>query len=110
MPNQNNTQKPNPINKDYFPLLSLTNEFFVPHKDANHLNAQDVVYDLVKRAVSSTAATWLMFEERDGKMVNMANDDLIANMLFDIQTKLEMIEKILPLAFEGDANKKAVTL
>ena len=92
MPNQNK--------KPYNSLLGCTSEFFVPHSEANHLNAQDVIHDLLARAISTSTITWLMFEDRDGKMVNAANDNLVANMLFDIQTKLEMIEKILPMAFE----------
>ena len=92
MPNQN---KPK-----YNCLIGSTSEFFVPHSEANHLNAKDVIHDLLARAISTSTVTWLMFEYRDGKMVNAANDDLVANMLFDIQTKLEMIEKILPMAFE----------
>ncbi|MDM1763376.1 MULTISPECIES: hypothetical protein [unclassified Acinetobacter] len=108
MPNQNNTQKPNPINKDYFPLLCLTSEFFVPHKDANHLNAQDVIFDLVNSAKNMSIATWNCFE--DGEKLVMKGE-IVANLISEIQTKLEMIEKILPLAFEGDEkDKKAVTL
>ena len=84
----------------YNPLIGFTTKFFVPHSEANHLNAQDVIHDLLARAISTSTVTWLMFEDRDGKMVNAANDDLVANMLFDIQTKLEMIEKLLPMAFE----------
>ena len=99
-----------PNQKEYFPELCTTTAFFVPHKDSNHLNAQDVIHDLVARAISTSTVTWLMFEDRDGKMVNIANDDLVANMLFDIQTKLEMIKKILPLAFDSEDNKKAVKL
>lgn len=91
---------PNQIKKPYNSLLGCTSEFFVPHSEANHLNAQDVIHDLLARAISTSTVTWLMFEDRDGKMVNAANDNLVANMLFDIQTKLEMIEKILPMAFE----------
>ena len=51
-----------------------------------------------------------MLEEQDGRMVNTANSDLVANMLWDIQTKLEMITKILPMAFDSGDNKKAVAL
>ena len=86
--------------KPYNSSLGCTSEFFVPHSEANHLNAQDVIHDLLARAISTSTVTWLMFEDRDGKMINAANDDLVANMLFDIQTKLEMIEKLLPMAFE----------
>lgn len=104
MPNSN--QKPNPINKDYFPILCITSEFFVPHKDANHLNAQDVIYDLVGRAKDISTATWNCFE--DGETLTI-KAEIVANLIFEVQTKLEMIEKILPLAFEGDSNEKAVS-
>ena len=96
MPNQINSKKP------YNPSLCNTSDFFVPHKDSNHLNAQDVIHNLVANAISTSTVTWLMFEDRDGRMVNTANDSLVANMLWDIQTKLEMIERILPLAFESE--------
>lgn len=99
MPKQNKPLE-NQNEPKYNVLMGCTSEFFVPHSEANHLNAQDVIHSLVARAISTSTVTWLMFEDRDGKMVNAANDDLVANMLFDIQTKLEMIEKLLPMAFE----------
>lgn len=88
--------------KPYNSSLSFTPEFFVPHKEANHLNAQDVLRQLLEHSLSVTTATWLMFEEQDGKMVNTANDNLVANMLLSIQTQLGMVEKILPLAFQDE--------
>ncbi len=94
-----NTQKPNPINKDYFPLLCLTSEFFTPHKDANHLNAQDIVIDLVNSAKNISTATFNCFE--DGRDL-VINGEIVASLISDIQTKLEMIEKILPLAFQSE--------
>lgn len=95
MPNSNSK-------KPYNPSLCNVTAFFVPHPEANHLNVRDALHQLVTQSLSATTATWLMFEDQDGRMVNKANGDLIANMLFDIQTKLEMIEKILPLAFESE--------
>ncbi|MDV2440216.1 hypothetical protein QR665_12160 [Acinetobacter gerneri] len=90
MPNQN-TKKP------YNSKLGITDEFFVPHTDANHLNAQDVVCELVARAKDISMATFNCFEDGD-KLV--MKGEIVANLIYEIQTKLEMIEKILPMAFE----------
>ena len=97
MPNSN--QKPTPNNKDYLPTLCLTSEFFVPQKDANHLNAQDVLFDLVNSAKNISTATFNCFE--DGRDL-VINGEIVASLISDIQTKLEMIEKILPLAFQSE--------
>ena len=89
MPNQN---KPK-----YNCHIGCTSEFFVPHKEANHLNAQDVVESLVASAKDISIATFLCF---DGGNKLMIKDKIVANLIYEIQTKLEMIEKILPMAFE----------
>ena len=93
--------------KPYSPDLAFTPEFFVPHKDANHLDAQDVVHNLVSSAKNISTATYNCFE--DGRELAI-NAEIVADLIYELQTKLEMIEKILPLAFKRDANKKAVTL
>ena len=90
--------------------LAYTADFYVPHPNADLLDARDVIHSLVTQSLSATTVTWLMFEDQGGRMVNTANDSLVANMLWDIQTKLEMIEKILPMAFDSGDNKKAVSL
>lgn len=95
MPNQTN-QKPSSKNKPYFSKLGLQGEFFTPHKDANHINAQDVIVDLVGRAKDISVATWNCFE--DGKDLTIKGE-IVANLIYEIQTKLELIEKILPMAF-----------
>ena len=92
MPNQN-TKKP------YNPTLCFTNEFFIPHKDANHLNAQDVVCDLIARTKDISTATFNCF--KDGNKL-VIKDEIVANLVYEIQSKLEMIEKILPLAFQSE--------
>lgn len=89
MPNQN---KPK-----YNCLIGSTSEFFVPHKEANHLNAQDVVHSLVVSAKDISIATFQCFEGGNKLMIK---DEIVANLICEIQTKLEMIEKILPIAFE----------
>lgn len=94
--------------KEYSPKLCNTVDFFVPHKDANHSNAQDVVRNLVTSAKNISTATFNCFE--DGRELAIKGE-IVADLIHEIQTKLEMIEKILPLAFEWDEkDKKAVTL
>ena len=89
MPNQN---KPK-----YNCLIGSTSEFFVPHSEATHLNAQDVVHSLVASAKDISIATFQCF---DGGNKLMIKDEIVANLIYEIQTKLEMIEKLLPMAFE----------
>lgn len=101
MPNTN--QKSKIINNDYLPSLCITSAFFVPHKDANHLNAQDVIHSLVGSAKDISTVTFNCFE--NGKELTI-NGEIVANLIFEIQTKLEMIEKILPLAFEWEESNK----
>jgi hypothetical protein len=89
MPNQN---KPK-----YNCLIGSTSEFFIPHSEATHLNAQDVVHSLVASAKDISIATFQCFEGGNKLMIK---DEIVANLIYEIQTKLEMIEKILPMAFE----------
>ena len=89
MPNQN---KP-----EYNCLIGSTSEFFVPHSEATHLNAQDVVHSLVTGAKDISIATFQCFE---GGTKIVIKDEIVANLIYEIQTKLEMIEKLLPMAFE----------
>lgn len=96
MPNSNSK---NPYNVD---LCNIT-EFYIPHPETNHLNAQDVIHSLVSSAKNISIATWNCFE--DGKELAI-NDEVVADLIYEIQTKLEMIEKILPLAFESEVHKK----
>ena len=89
----------NQIKKAYNPSLGNTSAFFAPHPEANHLNAQDVAYELVASAKTISIATWNCFEDGD-KLVIKA--EIVANLIYEIQTKLEMIEAILPMAFDGE--------
>ena len=93
--------------KKYFPELCTTTAFFVPHEDSNHLNTQDVVQNLVSSAKNISIATYNCFE--DGKELAIKGE-IVAELIFELQTKLEMIEKILPMAFDSEGNKKAVAL
>lgn len=85
-------------NKPYDSSLCDTSSFYVPHKDANHLNAQDVVASLVSSARNISIATWNCFE--DGHTLHIKHE-IVAELIHEVKTKLEMIEKILPLAFES---------
>lgn len=87
------------INKTYNPSLSYTSAFFAPHPEANHLNAQDVTYELVASAKDISIATFQCF---DGGNKLIVKAEVVANLIAEIQTKLEMIERILPLAFESE--------
>lgn len=93
MSNQINSKKP------YNPDLCNIGEFYTPHAEANHLNAQDVVYSLLASAKDISVATFNCF---DGGNKLMIKDEIVANLIHEIQTKLEMIEKILPMAFDDE--------
>lgn len=90
------------VKKPYNSTLGNIGEFYVPHPDANHLNAKDVVHSLLTQAINTSIATWNCFEDGEKLIVR---DDIVSNLIWDIQTKLEMIEKILPLAFDNKGDK-----
>lgn len=90
---------PNQIKKTHNPSLGYTTAFFAPHPEANHLNAQDVAYELVASAKDISIATFQCF---DGGNKLMIKAEIVANLIAEIQTKLEMIERILPLALESE--------
>ena len=85
--------------KAYNSSLGNTSAFFTPHPEANHLNAQDVAFELVASAKDISIATLQCFEGGNRLMIKQ---EIVASLIAEIQTKLEMIEKILPLAFEGE--------
>lgn len=85
--------------KAYNSSLGNTSAFFTPHPEANHLNAQDVAFELVASAKDISIATFQCFEGGNRLMIK---PEIVASLIAEIQTKLEMIEKILPLAFEGE--------
>jgi hypothetical protein len=90
---------PTQIKKTYNPSLGSTSAFFVPDAEANYLNAQDVAYELVASAKDISIATFQCFEGGNKLMIKA---EIVANLIAEIQTKLEMIERILPLAFESE--------
>lgn len=89
----------NQIKKTYNPSLGYTSAFFAPRAEANYLNAQDVAYELVASAKDISIATFQCFEGGNKLMIKA---EIVANLIAEIQTKLEMIERILPLAFESE--------
>lgn len=97
---KNKTQRPNLNKQNYFAHLCNTNAFFVAHKDANHLNAQDVIYDLLRSAKNISIVTCNCFGEDSEQLV--INDAIFCNLISEIQTKLAIIEKLLPLAFQKE--------
>ena len=48
--------------KAYNSSLGNTSAFFTPHPEANHLNAQDVAFELVASAKDISIATFQCFE------------------------------------------------
>lgn len=90
---------PTQIKKTYNPSLGYTSAFFAPRAEANYLNAQDVAYELVASAKDISIATFQCF---DGGNKLVIKAEIVANLIAEIQTKLEMIERILPLAFESE--------
>lgn len=90
MPNSN---KPHNFNLNYI------ESFYIPHPEANHVNAQEIVFGLVSSAKDISSATFQCF---DGGNKLIIKAEIVANLIAEIQTKLEMIEKILPLAFESE--------
>lgn len=89
----------NPNNKDYLPFYGNIVGFYTPHPQAHFANAQDVIHQLVESAKNISIATWNCFD--DGETLNI-NHKIVAELIFEIQTKLEMIEKLLPMAFKDD--------
>lgn len=92
MPNQINYKKP------HNPALGCIESFYIPHPEANYLNAQDVIHSLLVQVRNTAIATQGCFE--DGEKLDVS-PCVVSNLIWTIQTKLEMIEKILPLAFQG---------
>ncbi|MCJ8146624.1 hypothetical protein MKI79_06870 [Acinetobacter sp. A3.8] len=76
--------------------LNCASQFFVPHKDADAHHAQDVIHQLVESTKNLATATFNCFDEGAELAVR---DDIVANLIHDIQTRLELIEKLLPMAF-----------
>ena len=88
------------VKKEYFAELCQVQDFFVPHADSNHLNAQDVVHTLVEQAKNlSSVGMALHMDGGDGYLVN---DEIILNLFWDIKTKLELVDKQLSKAFKYD--------
>lgn len=100
MPNQIQSKKA----KTHGTNLSLVDQFFSLNPNAKTQNAQDIVHILLTQSLNVTFATLNCFDDEDGELISRVQDDVIANLLFDIQTKLELIEKVLPFAFLNDAS------
>lgn len=91
-------------NKKYNSKLGSVDTFFIPHPGANHLNAQDVAFELVASAKDISIATFQCFEDGNRLMISA---EIVANLIVEIQTKLEMIERVLPMAFGDEVPKHA---
>ena len=88
------------VDKDYNVELCDIKEYFVQHEDSNHLNAQDIVHNLLEQAKNlSTVGRALHMDGGDGYIVN---DEILYTLFWDIETKLELIDKQLSKAFLCD--------
>ncbi|KAF1020626.1 MAG: hypothetical protein GAK29_03593 [Acinetobacter bereziniae] len=74
-------------------------DFFVAHPEAKYLDAQDVITDLLDSAKHISFATWNCFDS-DKKLT--VSDEVVASLVYEVRSKLEMIEKILPMAFQSE--------
>lgn len=88
------------VEKEYVAELCELPEYFVQHKDSNHLNAQDVVHTLVEQAKNLASVGQLLWDETDKKY--NCSDDTLFNLFWDIETKLKLIDKQLSKAFKYD--------
>ena len=85
--------------KPYNANLGCIESFYIPHPEADYANAQDVVYSMVSSAKNISIATWSCF--KDGRELAVKGE-VVADLIYELQTHLEMIERILPLAFQGE--------
>ncbi|OTG98360.1 hypothetical protein B9T24_03215 [Acinetobacter sp. ANC 4654] len=85
--------------KPYNLTLGCIESFYIPHPEADYANAQDVVYSMVSSAKNISIATWSCF--KDGRELAVKGE-VVADLIYELQTKLEMIERILPLAFQAE--------
>ena len=84
MPNQN---KP-----EYNVLIGCTSEFFVPHSEANHLNAQDVIHELVASAKDISIATFIrqtILDQCKKVLGKEGFNEIMANQLNSVKPKKE---------------------
>lgn len=86
------------VKKEFFPELVDVEEYFTPHADSNHLNAQDVVHTLLKQAKNLSSVGQLL--HMDGGDGYLCSDETILNLFWDIETKLKLIDKQLYKAFK----------
>ena len=88
------------VEKEYKVELCEVTEYFVQHEDSNHLNAQDVIHCLLEQAKNlSRVGRALHMDGGDGYLVN---DEILCNLFWDIETKLELMDKQLSKAFLYD--------
>ena len=85
------------VEKDYVVELAEVQEYFIPHADSNHLNAQDVVHTLLEQAKNLSSVGMALYMDGGGYMVN---DEVILNLFWDIKTKLDLVDKQLSKAFK----------
>lgn len=88
------------VKKEYVVELAEVEEYFIPHADSNHLNAQDVVHKLIEQAKNLASVGCLL--HNDGGDGYLCSDEIILGLFWDIETKLKLIDKQLSKAFKYD--------
>jgi len=94
----------NQIKNDYVPP-SNASAFFIPHPEANHLNAQDVAFELISGAKNISVATFQCFKNGNELMIDAK---IIANLIGLIL--FNRIQTIQGLKVGAEVDRKAVTL
>lgn len=88
-------------NMEYDISKCEVSNFFIVSEKAINLNAQDVLHTLISQAKNLTILGGLQFSDEVGSKVTCdVNPQIIVNLLWDIQTKLELMEKSLEVAFK----------
>lgn len=92
------------VEKEHKVELCEVEEYFTPHEDSNHLNAQDIIHVLLEQAKNSASVGMLL--HMDGGEGYLCSDNTLLTLFWDIETKLKLIDKQLSKAFKYDASVK----
>jgi hypothetical protein len=99
------SQNDNTANPSYSQDFSSVDKFFIPHPQADGIDAHDAVNTLLSQAHATVVAL-----SRDGQNLKEGfsfSQEIICNLLWAIQTQLEMAQAAMTHMSEADhASKK----
>ncbi|MBF7693290.1 hypothetical protein [Acinetobacter pollinis] len=76
--------------------------FFTPHIDASPSNAKDVLSSLIAQSIDLTHAVTALYEINEhGKLEPIADDELLFNLVYQINTQLKLAQQAMPTAFSA---------